>query len=75
MFFFILVGKVGVPKQLVVMGDPFSIPMEVQKAGLSFPIGNILVPSLFFYKIGLYFMFLFYLNIHYFFCSGKTSGY
>lgn len=31
-------GKVGVPKQLVVTGDPFSIPMEVQKAGLSFPI-------------------------------------
>lgn len=51
MFCFILVGKVGVPKQLVVTGDPFSIPMEVQKACLSFPIGNILVPSLIFIKL------------------------
>jgi hypothetical protein len=41
MFWFALVGNVWAPKQLVVMNDPFSISMEVQKAGLAFPIGNI----------------------------------
>jgi hypothetical protein len=40
MFWFTLVGKVWAPKQLVVTSDPFSIPMEVQKAGLVFPIGK-----------------------------------
>ncbi|KAJ3674066.1 hypothetical protein LUZ60_006058 [Juncus effusus] len=31
-------GTVGVPKQLVVTKDPSSIPFEVEKAGLAFPI-------------------------------------
>ncbi|KAJ3703485.1 hypothetical protein LUZ61_007190 [Rhynchospora tenuis] len=31
-------GKVGVPKQLVVTCDPYSIAIEVEKAGLAFPI-------------------------------------
>lgn len=31
-------GRVGVPKQLVVTGDPASIPDRVAKAGLKFPL-------------------------------------
>lgn len=31
-------GRVGVPKQLVIMGDPKTIPSLVQKAGLKLPL-------------------------------------
>jgi hypothetical protein len=34
-----MLGKVGVPRQLVVTKDPSSIPYEVTKAGLKLPLG------------------------------------
>lgn len=37
--FTILLGKVGVPRQLVIVKDPSSIPYEVTKAGLKLPLG------------------------------------
>lgn len=35
-------GKVSVPKQLVIIKDPSSIPDAVSKAGLTLPLGNII---------------------------------
>jgi hypothetical protein len=32
-------GQVGIPKQLVVTGDPMTIPAVVAKAGLRLPLG------------------------------------
>ncbi|PPS11361.1 hypothetical protein GOBAR_AA09264 [Gossypium barbadense] len=36
-------GRVGVPKQMVIMKDPLSIPDEVAKAGLKLPLAKPLV--------------------------------
>lgn len=38
----IVVGRVGVPRQLVITKDPLSVPDEVNKAGLKLPLG---IPS------------------------------
>ena len=34
-------GTVGVPKQLVIIGDPASVPSVVAKAGLKLPLGKL----------------------------------
>ena len=34
-------GTVGVPKQLVITGDPASIPNAIAEAGLKLPLGKL----------------------------------
>ena len=36
-------GQVDVPRQLVVNGDPASIPSIVEKAGLKLPLGRVCI--------------------------------
>jgi inositol-1,3,4-trisphosphate 5/6-kinase/inositol-tetrakisphosphate 1-kinase len=47
-----ILGKVGVPRQLVITKDPSSIPYEVAKSGLKLPLGVFHVfPFLFNFQI------------------------
>lgn len=41
----VIVGKVGVPRQMVITEDPLAIPDKVTKAGLKLPLGIYLVQN------------------------------
>lgn len=40
-FIVVSVGKVCVPRQMVINNDPSSIPHEVIRAGLKLPLGSV----------------------------------
>ena len=52
----VVLGKVGVPRQLVIKKDPSSIPYEVNKAGLKLPLGMFCFFFIFFplFRLGLW---------------------